>query len=532
MPQGMRMSQTLKQEDAPETVAPQPLAFDCSECGKRLKVGAALAGKKVKCPKCGHAVRAPIPEPETQVGSDPEVVEVVPIPDPLPRKGLSIIAMIFVTAVIFGCAIWVNLSYTVTNRANLQYFPPFKKYVDANDNKHLGAEYYNIAKAMVAGRGFADPFGEQTGPTAWMPPALPALLAALIWVSDSDRDIVMAIFIFLQVYTLVGTGLLILLLARKTTTRLWAGVTALAFVVAVISDFHLWFQFTHDCWLILAAMDLLIAGFVWFRPLSSWQRSIAWGVFGGLCAFVNPIVALCWAVCSLATMFKERAWYRLGIAALISMVTISPWIVRNYLVFGRLIPVKSNLAYELWQSQRKKEDGMLKGGSFGDHPYASSGLQRREYKRMGEIPFLDEKKNLAMQMIREDPLEYADRVAARFFGATLWYTPFNRGDVRDRPWLVWTYRVVHPLPFLAAVALIFSAFLRPIAWIQVIVIGIYFLYLMPYVGVTYYERYAIPLLAVKVILVVWAADRMLALLFRDKPQAQPSAQRLVGVERS
>ena len=206
------------------------------------------------------------------------------------------------------------------------------------------------------------------------------------------------------------------------------------------------------------------------------------------------------------------------------MLTIAPWIVRNVVVFGRLIPVKSNLAYELWQSQRKSDDGILKGASFGDHPYTSAwGVQRRKYKEMTEIPYLDEKKALFLQMVKDDPLEFADRVAARFFAATLWYTPFNRGDVRERPWVVWTYRVLHPLPFLAAIALLFSAFLRPLSWAQVVVIGIYFLYLMPYVGVSYYERYAIPLLAVKVILVIWAADRMLCLLFRDKPGASHEA---------
>ena len=241
----------------------------------------------------------PSVEPESQV------IEVVP--EPRRATGaLSILAMVLVTSVIFGCAIWANLSFAVKKEANYQYFPPFTKF-NHNDNYHLGAEYYNIAKALVAGRGFADPFGERTGPTAWMPPMLPALLAALLWMSDGDKDIVMAVFVFLQVYTLVGTGLLVLLLARKTTTRIWAGVAALAFLIAVICDFHSWFQFTHDCWLILAMVDLLVAGFVWYRPLSSWRRAILWGVFGGLCALANPIVALCWAVGSLATMVKERA---------------------------------------------------------------------------------------------------------------------------------------------------------------------------------------------------------------------------------
>src|SRR5262249_23595454 len=41
------------------------------------------------------------------------------------------------------------------------------------------------------------------------------------------------------------------------------------------------------------------------------------------------------------------------------------------------------------------------------------------------------------------------------------------------------------------------------------VVAVYALYLLPYVGVSYYERYAVPLLGAKVLLVVWAADRLL-----------------------
>ena len=43
--------------------------------------------------------------------------------------------------------------------------------------------------------------------------------------------------------------------------------------------------------------------------------------------------------------------------------------------------------------------------------------------------------------------------------------------------------------------------------------GAYALYLGPYIGVSYYERYAMPLLAVKCLLVIWAADRLLALVW-------------------
>src|SRR5436309_1702428 len=40
------------------------------------------------------------------------------------------------------------------------------------------------------------------------------------------------------------------------------------------------------------------------------------------------------------------------------------------------------------------------------------------------------------------------------------------------------------------------------------VIGIYTAYLLPYIAISYYERYPVPILGVKALLIVWAADRL------------------------
>jgi Leucine-rich repeat (LRR) protein len=42
------------------------IAFSCSQCGKNLKVKQDLAGKKGKCPHCGHAVRVPLVSGSTE----------------------------------------------------------------------------------------------------------------------------------------------------------------------------------------------------------------------------------------------------------------------------------------------------------------------------------------------------------------------------------------------------------------------------------------------------------------------------------
>src|SRR5580765_5073015 len=87
-------------------------------------------------------------------------------------------AITLITASVCACAVYANLAFAVTNKADYQYFPPFKGYLNANKNDYLAGECVNIAESLVRGEGFANPFdGEKTGPTAWMPPLLPMIQA-------------------------------------------------------------------------------------------------------------------------------------------------------------------------------------------------------------------------------------------------------------------------------------------------------------------------------------------------------------------
>ena len=107
-------------------------------------------------------------------------------------------------------------------------------------------------------------------------------------------------------------------------------------------------------------------------------------------------------------------------------------------------------------------------------------------------------------------------------GATLWYIPFNRIEETQKPWLVWTSRALHPLPFLALLFLGMTAIWRRLDWAQWVVMVVYVLYLGPYIGVSYYERYAVPPLAVKVLPVIWAADRFLSFLWPPREDRSPT----------
>src|SRR5262249_14999166 len=158
-----------------------------------------------------------------------------------------------------------------------------------------------------------------------------------------------------------------------------------------------------------------------------------------------PAVALAWGVPSLLIGWRQRAWSRFALAVLVAGLVLAPWTVRNYLVFGRLIPVKSNLAYELYQSQCLQPDGLIQDTTFSTHPYSSDGRERQEYKTLGEMAFLDRKRQRFREAVLADPGDFVERVADRFLGATLWYTPFDRAKEARDPRRLWAKRLTHPL---------------------------------------------------------------------------------------
>jgi hypothetical protein len=431
---------------------------------------------------------------------------------------IPFLSLFILIPIMFACSVYANLSFAITDPADYRFFPPFEPHFNANQNWSMGSECYRMAQALVAGRGFSDPFVQPTGPTAWQPPIYPLLLAGLLSICDGSRDVVMAIMVFLQVFVLIGTGLLVVALAncsnmianRWPSPKVTRGVALVVYLGVVLWNFPACFQRTQDTCLIMLAFDIVIAGFCWCRPLKNWKRAALWGLIGGLCALIGPIVGFSWGAQTAWTGMRERAWSRFALALLFAGLAVAPWTIRNYFVFGRIIPLKSNLAFELYQSQCLEQTGLLT--NFKSHPGGLRNEEGKEYLRLGEIGYLDRKWEQFRQSAAADPFDFADRIATRFLGATLWYQPFQDRGQSGQPWVLWLKRLSHPLPFLAFVFLLLTSIWKPLTYPQWIVLGLYAVYLLPYIVISYYERYAQPLLGIKVLLVIWAAERLYSMI--------------------
>lgn len=418
----------------------------------------------------------------------------------MPSTRPYLVALLLLSTLILSFSIWANMSWEVQNPQYFQYFPPFRAGIDRNMNKHLGAEYLCIAQAIVKGRGFADPFHVESGPTAWMPPMLCLIEAFFLWLFRGDLELVMVAMVILQNAALITTTWLMLVICG-VSSRLWIGVVI---ICQLVLQFHYSFQMTHDCGFLMLVLDGVIAGLCFAKPFSSYSRALLWGAFGGFAALSSPIVGFVWFVSSMIFSAGNRLRFAaaLGVLALV----LTPWIARNYMIFGKFIPVKSNLAYELYQTQCLQGPGIINPAVFSTHPWAQQNDARRDYCLQGEMVFLEGKRQLFMDSVRSKPGEFLRKVSERFWGVMLIYVPEDDQDENAFPLLKVGKALFYALPFISWCILFFKYWRYGLSLFEKVVFWVYILYFIPYILISYYSRYEYPAHAVKWILIVWLGE--------------------------
>ena len=411
------------------------------------------------------------------------------------RVGPDILIVIGV-AILTASAL-ANFGRVTGSRDWLAFVPPFLAGHDANMVDHLGGEYLCIAEALAAGRGFSDPFHEPTGPTAWMPPTLPFLQATLIS-GLGDRKAVVNCIVLLQDLALLVAGWVATKAARGPGGR--PLVAAAVYIALTWYHFQSCYQITHDCWLLLLLLSLMVAeGDRLGARSPSLKAAVGWGAFGGLGVLTSPILGLVWATITAAWLATTRRARPLLVSTAVAALVVSPWVARNYHVFGRFIPVKSNLAFEWYQSNHLEPDGVLRFETGATHPYRHAGEERDRYKELGEIAYLDEYRGRSLAALRDDPMGYLLRIGARLLAATVVYYPYNEGESGPALWLSYA---VHPLPFYGLLLMVLRG-----GWqsdrLKAIAVIVYITYLTPYIMVAYYERYAVPLIGIQAMFCYW-----------------------------
>ena len=305
----------------------------------------------------------------------------------------------------------------------------------------FGWETGRIARSIALAHGFSSPFVEGTGPTAWLAPVYPYLLAGVFKIfgvyTTASAITILSINSVFSALTIIP----IFHIARRTfgiRAGWWSGWLAALFPYAWYWAIK-WAWETSLATLLLASVFLLslrMAGITWVEenkweavPAAGWREWALFGLLWGLIALVNPSLLL-WL--PFAGMWLLMVQLRSGsashalaqglISGLIFIAVLSPWVVRNERVFHRFIPVRGNFWVELRLGNAEDAVGLWR---FWAHP-SSNVLELAKYKQMGEVAYVQMKKREVLDFIRTHRAMFAKLCVRR--AVFFWYgTPRDTG---------------------------------------------------------------------------------------------------------
>jgi hypothetical protein len=309
------------------------------------------------------------------------------------------------------------------------------------DHFEYGWEVGRIARSLVQGHGYANPFNGVSGPTAWLSPLYP-LVVALGFKLFGVYTHAAAIFVLVcnSAFS-AGTALAVYEIAARCFDA--KGIARRgAKVAAPVALWSAWLWALYPAAMQYAVrwiweMSLTAFLFAWAVVVVLRLRGVGeeqglgirdlglglwvWlGVLWGLITLSNASLLLCLPAMMVWVAWPELRRRRLGArtiggAALTCVsfaVVLAPWVVRNEIVLHAFVPTRSNLGVELYESTMVRNDGLPWGTTL---PLWAGDPEFKEFVRMGEIPFERMRNEEAKAWIRAHPGVFVRRAVDRFF---------------------------------------------------------------------------------------------------------------------
>jgi 4-amino-4-deoxy-L-arabinose transferase-like glycosyltransferase len=311
----------------------------------------------------------------------------------------------------------------------------------------------NIAHSLATGQGFASPFRVNTGPTAWMPPVYPVLLAAIFRIFGPYAFSSFMAAALLNIFC-ATLACIPIFFAGKRIAGLGVGATAA----------WLWAIFPNAILIPVESMwdaslsALLVATILWATiALAESPRIRDWAAYGllwGLTLLTNATLMallpllLAWLACRAHT--QNRKWLgNLALSLGTAVLCCLPWTIRNYKVFHTFVPLRSGLGLQLWLGNNDNTQDIFRAER---HPIYDA-AERAQYVQMGEVAYMREKQTEAVHYMLSHPARETHLVTRRIISFWSGGTPTPLKDFLnvDSTW----FRFVLLFNLLAA----FGAFL-------------------------------------------------------------------------
>jgi len=287
----------------------------------------------------------------------------------------------------------------------------------ARDHWDFGWETGRIARSLASGRGFASPLFGWTGPTAWMGPVYPVLVAGVFKVFGIYSTVSAYVILSLNCLFAALTCFPVHFIACTAFGRKTGTVGSWAWALFPYS-FHfaagqVW-NTTLSALLFVLAVAVTIA-LERKVDLRSWT---IWGVVWAIAGLTEPALLAGLPVAGLWLCYCPRQrgtpWkfvWRPVLAALAFLVVVSPWLIRNERVFGRFIPFRSNFWLAFYQGNTWDTFDVYPDWANPPH----NQVEMDDYARLGEVAYMAEKSSWRLsKFVTIQHVSYGRLFAASF----------------------------------------------------------------------------------------------------------------------
>ncbi|MGC2422502.1 MAG: hypothetical protein WA405_12735, partial [Candidatus Acidiferrales bacterium] len=115
---------------------------------------------------------------------------------------------------------------------------------------------------------------------------------------------------------------------------------------------------------------------------------------------------------------------RPALAAVVAILCCVPWTIRNYTIFHSFVPLRSVAGLQLWLGNNPDARYVWLGTQ---HPIFNAD-ERALYSAMGEIAYMRQKRQLALQFMLSHPRREAQLMGRRFLALWAGGTPYPVKD--------------------------------------------------------------------------------------------------------
>jgi 4-amino-4-deoxy-L-arabinose transferase-like glycosyltransferase len=283
------------------------------------------------------------------------------------------------------------------------------------DHFGFGFEMGRVGRSIALGQGFSNPYGGDTGSSAWEPPLYPYLIGGVFRIFGIYTNA--SAWVLLSINSLLAslTTIPVFLIAFLTFSPRIAIWSARAWAL----NPYIWYWSIHWIWdttltpLLLALIFLIALELAQFPGLRGW---ILFGALWGVGALANPSMLAFLPFCGI-WVWRQRSRRGLpsvagvALSSLIFFLVLSPWLIRNYEIFGRFVFIRDDFGLQLRLGNNKFSDGML----FASLQPNLNRPEFENFKRMGELGYETYCRQRAFEWIRANFQRFAVISFKRFF---------------------------------------------------------------------------------------------------------------------